>query len=98
MLKLNKKTEYGLLALQYMLARENSDVATVKEIAEHHKISQSLLAKILQSLARQKIIKSVQGARGGYSVVSSFDLLRSAILKNRGWDYTIPFDRFFRLY
>lgn len=66
MFKLNRKTEYGLLALQYMARLENNEVATVKEIASQHRIPQSLLAKILQGLARKKIIQSVKGARGGY--------------------------------
>jgi Rrf2 family protein len=66
MFKLNRKTEYGLLALQYMARMENNEVATVKEITSQHRIPQSLLAKILQGLARKKIIQSVKGARGGY--------------------------------
>ncbi len=66
MFRLSKKTEYGILALQYILARQDNQSATVREISEKHRISQTLLAKILQKLAKAQIIRSVQGARGGY--------------------------------
>lgn len=68
MFKLSKKTEYGILALQYMMLLDDNCVATVKEIAEQHNIPQSLLAKICQQLAKSKIIQSVQGSRGGYTL------------------------------
>ncbi|MBN1479048.1 Rrf2 family transcriptional regulator [candidate division KSB1 bacterium] len=68
MFKLSKKTEYGILALQHMMRLDENCVATVKEIAEQHDIPQSLLAKICQQLAKSKIIQSVQGSRGGYTL------------------------------
>lgn len=66
MFRISKKTEYGILALQYIWAVQNQQAATVREIAEKHGISQTLLAKILQKLAKKEIIQSVQGPRGGY--------------------------------
>jgi len=71
MFKLSKKTEYAILALQYMMGKTHKNVVTVREIAEHHNISQTLLAKILQVLARKKIIESVQGSQGGYTLVQN---------------------------
>ncbi len=68
MFKLSKKTEYGILALQHMMTIDDDHVSTVKEIAEQYDISQSLLAKICQQLAKSKIIQSVQGSRGGYAL------------------------------
>jgi Rrf2 family protein len=68
MFKLSKKTEYGILALQHMMTIDDDHVSTVKEIAEQYNISQSLLAKICQQLAKSKIIQSVQGSRGGYAL------------------------------
>ncbi len=65
MFKLSKKTEYSIIALQYLIKRE-AQMATVKEIAEKCKIPQPLLAKLLQLLARKQILRSVQGVNGGY--------------------------------
>lgn len=66
MFKLSKKTEYAILALQYIAELPEERTATVKEIAENQTIPQPLLAKILQQLAKHQLIVSVQGARGGY--------------------------------
>ncbi len=72
MFKLSKKTEYGLLALQY-LADRPENVATVREIAEFHNVSKTLLAKVLQMLAKKNIVESVQGAQGGYVIADNID-------------------------
>ncbi|MBN1997888.1 Rrf2 family transcriptional regulator [candidate division KSB1 bacterium] len=66
MFKLNKKTEYGLLALQYMSSLQDDQVTTAREIAEKNDISLALVSKILQKLAQKKLVRSVQGAKGGY--------------------------------
>jgi len=71
MFKLSKKTEYAILALQYMMSKAHKNVVTVREIADFHNISQTLLAKILQVLARKQIIESVQGSQGGYTLVQN---------------------------
>ena len=71
MLKLSKKADYALMALQYMASVQFSDLTKVrmvntKEIAEEHHIPVELLAKVLQALAKQEIIESHNGPKGGY--------------------------------
>ena len=71
MMKLSKKADYGLMALQYMASVQFSDlnqprVVNTKEIAEEHHIPVELLAKVLQALAKQEIIESHNGPKGGY--------------------------------
>lgn len=65
MLRLSKKSEYALIALQY-IALHKGRVVSAKEIAEHYGISFEFVAKTLQALMRQKFIASQQGASGGY--------------------------------
>lgn len=67
MLRLSKRVEYGLVALQH-LARRGS-VSTVREIADENGISYDLLAKIMQDLKRDGMICSHQGVRGGYTLM-----------------------------
>lgn len=67
MLRLSKKVEYGLIALQH-LARSGS-VATAREIADEYGMPYDLLAKVLQSLKRDGMIYSYQGVRGGYALM-----------------------------
>lgn len=71
MLKLSKKADYALLALQYMASVQygelsNARVVNTKEIAEEHHIPVELLAKVLQTLAKHDIIESQNGPKGGY--------------------------------
>jgi Rrf2 family iron-sulfur cluster assembly transcriptional regulator len=67
MLRLSKRVEYGLVALQHLAKR--SAVSTVREIADVNGISYDLLAKIMQDLKRDGIILSQQGVRGGYTMI-----------------------------
>jgi Rrf2 family protein len=69
MLKLSKRVEYGLMALQY-LAKSGS-VATTREISAAGNIPYELLAKVMQSLKHDGIIDSYQGVRGGYALLFS---------------------------
>ncbi|MCS6999374.1 MAG: Rrf2 family transcriptional regulator [Bacteroidota bacterium] len=65
MLRLTKKIEYALFALQYMAARLGT-VITSKEIADCCGLSVELTAKVLSSLARGGILRAVHGVHGGY--------------------------------
>jgi Rrf2 family protein len=74
MLKISKKADYALMALQYMAAVQYGDmnalstyrVVNTKEIAEENRIPLELLAKVLQTLAKHEMIESQNGPKGGY--------------------------------
>ena len=68
MLKLTKKIEYGLIALQHMQSKGRNDVTSAKEIAKHFELPASLVAKVLQRLAKHNIIEPIQGPSGGYKL------------------------------
>jgi len=66
MLKLTKKIEYALIALQHMQSKNNNEVTSVKEVTDKYDLPASLLAKVLQQLAKKNIIEPIQGPSGGY--------------------------------
>ncbi|GBD92876.1 HTH-type transcriptional regulator IscR [bacterium BMS3Abin05] len=66
MLRLSKKTEYALIALKDIALNSRIQLMTAREISENHQVPRDLLAKILQTLTHHSIIRSVQGAKGGY--------------------------------
>ncbi|MEK7293766.1 MAG: Rrf2 family transcriptional regulator [Nitrospirota bacterium] len=71
MLKFSKKADYGLMAVQYIASVQFGDlhrarVVNTKEIAEEYHIPVELLAKVLQTLAKQGIVESQNGPKGGY--------------------------------
>lgn len=66
MLTLSKKVDYALIALLHMAGKPVCELTTAKEIADQFSIPGELLGKVLQTLARAKLISSTQGSRGGY--------------------------------
>lgn len=83
MLKLSKKSEYALMAARYMAIKNHGSSVTTKEIADNHNLSYELLAKVLQSLAKNQIAVSFKGVKGGYSLlknpieISLIDLIKA---------------------
>jgi Rrf2 family protein len=83
MLKLTKKSDYGLIALRHLAIGHQMLGATAKEIAEAYRIPPPLLAKILQVLCRQGFLASMQGTKGGYRLardprmISTLEVIRA---------------------
>lgn len=65
MIRLSKRVEYGLLAMQDMVSRPET-VVSAKDVAERYSISQALLAKVLQRLVHAGVVRSFSGVHGGY--------------------------------
>lgn len=68
MLKLTKKTDYALMAINFMSCQREEAVANTRTISEIYNIPLELLAKILQRLAKKGIIVSQNGPKGGYTL------------------------------
>ncbi len=75
MLKLNKKIDYALMALNFMACQEEGSVANTRMISEIYNIPPELLAKTLQILAKKGIIVSQNGPKGGYSLAKAAHLI-----------------------
>ena len=68
MLKITRKVEYGLIAVRHL--KENSEnLITANEISSSYGIPKEILAKTMQKLAKENIIKSVKGPYGGYKAM-----------------------------
>ncbi len=77
MLRLSKRIEYGLLAVQYIAVRRG-EIVRAKEIAEWYGISFELVAKVLHALSKSRITVSHQGTQGGYTLARTADLITIA--------------------
>ena len=70
MLKIHRKLEYALLALQHMrmvgATGGSNRLVTARELCEIHPMPFDVLSKVLQRLARCGVLASAQGAQGGY--------------------------------
>ena len=66
MLKLTKRSDYGLIALCHLAGEPRRHASTAKEIAESYRIPLPLLSKVLQTLCKTGFLASEQGTKGGY--------------------------------
>lgn len=70
MVRLSKRVEYALLAVQAM-AEQAHALLSARDIAARNHISQTLLAKVLQQLAAAGYVRSNRGVNGGYTLAQS---------------------------
>ena len=68
MLRFTKRADYGLMAVHYIAIHDSVGAVSAKRIAEEFTIPPELMAKILQRLAKQRLIVSTNGPRGGYTL------------------------------
>src|SRR5713226_5309996 len=68
MFKLSKKADYGLIAVKHLAKHRNEHACSANEIAEEYGISVTLMAKVLQKLARQSLVAAKHGSSGGYQL------------------------------
>ncbi len=68
---LTRASEYALLSLA--LIGESGEPKDVETLSRQLDISKSFLAKILQNLARNGILISYKGAKGGFALNRKFD-------------------------
>ncbi len=61
----SKSAEYAIQAMIYLAEHRNEDNIMVSKIAEDYNIPRHFLAKLVQSLAKHYLIKSVRGRNGG---------------------------------
>lgn len=66
MLRLSKKSDYGLIALKHIASRKSGTVVNAREISREYNLPPDLLAKVLQQLAKSGILSSLYGSSGGY--------------------------------
>jgi Rrf2 family protein len=65
-MKLSKKGEYAVKALQYLSLNYQRDIIQMGEISEKQKIPLKFLEQILLTLKKAGILQSKMGLKGGY--------------------------------
>ena len=81
MFKLSKKADYGLIAVKHLAMHRQEHACSANEIAEEYGISVTLMAKVLQRLAREEVVVAKHGSTGGYQLakdprqVSALDVI-----------------------
>jgi Rrf2 family protein len=81
MIKLNRTTEYGLMALRHISrkhAANPAQVTSAREIADSYGLPFEITAKTLQRLKETGLIQSAHGAKGGYTLQRTLDQISLA--------------------
>jgi Rrf2 family protein len=83
MLKLTKKADYGLMAMKHLAEQADKGSCSAKDVADAYGIPQEALAKILQRLAKARLLVSQHGINGGYTLardpktISAFEVIQA---------------------
>lgn len=67
MIRITKQTDYGIVLLT-LLASEPGRLFTAPELAAEARLPLPMVSKILKALARQELLRSQRGVKGGYSL------------------------------
>jgi Rrf2 family protein len=66
--KMNRKLEYSLIALKHMSRKTPGELTSAKEVAENYHAPFDATARVMQLMAQHGILRSEQGANGGYQI------------------------------
>ena len=83
MLKLSKKADYGLIAVRHLARHGAASSCSASDISEACGISGTLMAKVLQKLAKAGLVVSRHGSGGGYQLardaaeISAFEVINA---------------------
>jgi Rrf2 family transcriptional regulator, cysteine metabolism repressor len=68
---ISTKGVYGLTAMYELSKHKESSPMQIKDISANANIPQNYLEQLLSKLRRADLVKSVRGARGGYTLAKS---------------------------
>lgn len=66
---LSNSCRYGIRAVIYLAGKDTELKTGIKQIGSELDLPVPFLGKILQQLAKQKILKSMKGPNGGFSIL-----------------------------
>jgi Rrf2 family protein len=79
--KINRKVEYALIGLKHMRSKSPGELTSVKELTLHYGCPFEMTSRVMQTLAQKGVLRSEQGAHGGYQItkdlnrISFYDLM-----------------------
>lgn len=72
MLKVTKKMEYALMALKFMVQKDQETAApeltSAREVCDHFNTPFDTTARVMQVMNNHKILNSIKGVKGGYTL------------------------------
>ena len=70
-MKINKLTDYSIVILANLVAKDENAMYTAKELSEFSGIPLPTVTRILKMLSNKGILESQRGAQGGYELTKN---------------------------
>ena len=77
MLRIRKLTDYGIFVLAH-LANEQDTVMSASQIASRTGLNLPTVSKLLKTLNKAKLVTSIRGSKGGYSLAKKSSTISAA--------------------
>ncbi|MDH3519992.1 MAG: SUF system Fe-S cluster assembly regulator [Myxococcales bacterium] len=71
MIRISRITDYGIVLMAHLAARGEQSPCNAREVAEATQLPLPMVSKILKCLAREGLLVSHRGAKGGYGLARS---------------------------
>lgn len=68
MIRISKMTDYATVLLAALARAPDGSLLTTAELAQHTRLAAPTVSKVLKSLQRAGLVRSVRGLRGGYAL------------------------------
>ncbi len=68
MIRMSKETDYGIVVLAYFASAQEGLKQNAREVAMESQLPLPMVRKVLKILAREGLLVSQRGAKGGYSL------------------------------
>jgi Rrf2 family nitric oxide-sensitive transcriptional repressor len=73
--KINRKVEYALIGLRHMRNKSPGELTTAKELTLNYGCPFDVTSRVMQTLAQKGVLRSEQGAHGGYQITKDLNRL-----------------------
>ena len=73
MIRLSRLTDYGIVLMAHLASGEAGTTHNAREVAAEAGLPLPVVSKILKALAREGLLESQRGAKGGYSLARAPD-------------------------
>jgi FeS assembly SUF system regulator len=68
MIRITRQTDYGIVLLAYLASLPSDSILTARDAARECRLPVPMVSKILKTLAREGILVSHRGVKGGYGL------------------------------
>lgn len=82
MIRLNRKIEYAMVALKHLSCKKPNELTSAAEISEKFKTPFDATSRVLQIMAQRGLLRSEQGAHGGYKIAQDLEKVTLYDLSN----------------